>query len=84
MEWVVWFSDQVDLGNTSVEGTVSISLKVGSAHSAAKLGYWVGNNDNGFKMEDHIEASTTTGAPSRWYDYEWKKMVVTGASADRY
>jgi len=82
MEWVMYYSDQVDAGNTSVEGTVSISLKVGSAHSAAKLGYWVGVHDNGFKMADHIEASTTTGAPSRWYDYEWKKMAITGASAD--
>ena len=33
MEWVMYYSDQVDAGNTSVEGTVSISLKVGSAHS---------------------------------------------------
>ena len=33
-------------------------------------------------MEAHIDASTTTGAPSRFYDYEWKKMAITGASAD--
>ena len=83
MEWTMFFSDPVKANpHPGADGTISIQLKIGDGATAAKLGYWVGYHNKGFSNEEHKAGTGTPGGTFRHYDHEWKKITVTGASAD--
>lgn len=83
MEWTMFFSDPVKAEPfTGADGTISIQLKIGDGATAAKLGYWVGYHNKGFSNEEHKAGTGTPGGTFRHYDHEWKKITVTGASAE--
>ena len=82
-EWVVFRSEKpVDAGSSkNIDGTITVTLTVGSGHSGAQLGYWVGSHQNGFKQED-LWSESTQDAVSRHWDVMYESIVITGAGAD--
>tara|TARA_A100000164_G_scaffold338518_1_gene332824 strand:+ start:6 stop:1103 length:1098 start_codon:yes stop_codon:yes gene_type:complete len=83
MEWTMFYSEQVKANpHPGADGTISIQLKIGDGATAAKLGYWVGHHNKGFSNEEHKVGTGTPGGTFRHYDHEWKKITVTGASAE--
>ena len=80
VEWVAFRSENpIDASQTSVDGTITITVPVGDGHTGAELGYWVGVHDQGFKQEDSIESSTQD-AQSRFWDTQFEKISITSAS----
>lgn len=80
-EWVAFRSENpIDASQTSVDGTITVTLTVGEGHSGAQLGYWVGSHNDGFKQEDSIDSSTQD-AKSRFWDTHFKNITITGAGA---
>lgn len=80
VEWVAFRSENmVDAGLQNENGTITVTLTVGSGHSGAQLGYWVGANENGFEQEDIYN---TQDAVSRHWDVMYESIVITGAGAD--
>ena len=78
-EWVAFRSEgMVDAGLQNVNGTITVSLTVGSGHSGAQLGYWVGSHQNGFKQE---EIYNDQDAVSRHWDVMYSNITITGAGA---
>ena len=80
VEWTFFMSDQVDAGNGVFDAVISINMKVGDGHTAADIGYWVGNVGDGFRLED--PQASQPNATSKWYDHEFKVMTITGTGSD--
>ena len=84
VEWVSFRSENpidATIGDTTVDGTITVTLKVGAGHSGVQMGYWVGYHGNGFKQEDPL-ADSTPSAKSRHWDSSYKSIAITGAGAD--
>jgi hypothetical protein len=89
VEWVAFRSDSpVDVGSdetakspAGINGTITLTIKVGVGHSGAQLGYWVGSHQNGFKQED-AWGQSIQNAQSRHWDTAYENIVITGAGDD--
>lgn len=89
VEWVAFRSDKpVDVGSdpdakspAGIDGTITVTLKIGAGHSGVQLGYWVGSHQNGFKQED-AWGQSIQDAESRHWDTFYKSMAITGAGSE--
>ncbi len=82
VEWVVFISEnRVKVReDEDFSGTITVTIPVGSGHTGAQLGYFLGNANHGLKIED---PPRDDGKGEQHFDFFFTDcMTITGASGE--